>query len=438
MKINCNDRSSFRGLAALATVAILAASARGQTENRYFNFDFGIGPINTTSTNVTPDTVYSKERGYGFEQGADVKLIERSGDAAAQSGSTTSDKPFYFSVALPEGNYRVTVRLGSRMAASNTTLKAELRRLMLENITTDPGKFETRSFIVNVRTPQIPGGKSVGLKPREKTSEAWAWDDKLTLEFNGSQPSLASLQIRPADDVPTIYLLGDSTVCDQPAEPWNSWGQMLTRFFKPEVAIANHAESGDSLRSALSARRLDKVTSTMKQGDYLFLQYGHNDMKEKGEGVGAFTTYKADLERFVAAARQHGATPVLVTSMNRKSLDSSGKVTNTLGDYPDAVRQVAKEQNVPLIDLHTMSKAFYEALGPDNISRAFVDGTHHNNYGSYELAKCVVQGIKDANLDLAKYLIDDLPAFDPSHPDPFENVHIPASPIRDPARPAGN
>jgi lysophospholipase L1-like esterase len=435
MKIKC---WSLPVIVPLGAVVILAATAGAQTENRNYNFDFGIGPTNIPSTKVAAEAVYSKEFGYGYEPGADVKLIERSGDAAAESGSTTSDKPFYFSVAVPEGNYRVTVRLGSRVAASTTTVKAELRRLMLDNVKTEKGQFETRSFVVNVRTPQIPGGKSVGLKPREKTSEAWAWDDKLTLEFNGSQPSLASLQIRPADDVPTIYLLGDSTVCDQPAEPWNSWGQMLTRFFKPEVAIANHAESGDSLRSALSARRLDKATSTMKPGDYLFIQYGHNDMKEKGEGVGAFTTYKADLEHFVATARQHGATPVLVTSMNRKSLDSSGKVTNTLGDYPDAVRQVAKEQNVPLIDLHTMSKAFYEALGPDNIDRAFVDGTHHNNYGSYELAKCIVQGIKDAKLDLAKHLLDDQPTFDPSHPDSFDNVRIPTSPIRDPARPAGN
>jgi lysophospholipase L1-like esterase len=439
MKINRpNQRWSFCGLAALAIVAILAAPAGAQPENRSFNFDFGIGPIHATSTKVAPDAVYSHERGYGFEPGADIKLIERSGDDASQSGSTTSDKPFYFSVAVPEGNYRVTVRLGSRVAASTTTIKAELRRLMLENINAEPGQFEIRSFIVNVRTPQIPGDKSVGLKTREKTSEAWAWDDKLTLEFNGAQPSLASLEICPADDLPTIYLMGDSTVCDQSAEPWNSWGQMLTRFFKPEVAIANHAESGDSLRSALSARRLNKVTSTMKPGDYLFIQYGHNDMKEKGEGVGAYTTYKTDLERFVAAARQHGATPVLVTSMNRKSLDSSGKVTNTLGNYPEAVRQVAKEQNVPLIDLHAMSRAYYEALGPDNINRAFVDDTHHNSYGSYELAKCVVQGIRDAKLDLTKYLVDDLPAFDPSHPDAIDNVHIPDSPIRDPARPAGN
>src|SRR5262245_43847822 len=124
--------------------------------------------------------------------------------------------------------------------------------------------------------------------------------------------------------------------------------------------------------------------------------------------------------------------------MHRNTKWDGGNVLNTLDDYPDAVRQVAKERNVPLIDLHAMSKEFYEALGPQNVSRAFVDGTHHNNYGSYELAKCVVQGIRDANLDLAKDLVDDLPAFDPSHPDSFDSVRVPASPIRDPARPAGN
>ena len=105
----------------------------------------------------------------------------------------------------------------------------------------------------------------------------------------------------------------------------------------------------------------------------------------------------------MAETRQHGGTPVLVTPMNRKSMDSSGKVTNTLGDYPEAVRQEAKEEKVALIDLNAMSKQLYEALGPANIGKAFQDGTHHNNYGSYELAKCIVEGIKQNKLGLAKY-----------------------------------
>ena len=110
------------------------------------------------------------------------------------------------------------------------------------------------------------------------------------------------------------------------------------------MAVANHAESGESLRSSLGARRLNKVLSLIKLGDYLFIQYGHNDQKEKGEGVGAFTTYKADLKMFVAEARKRGATPVLLTSVNRRNFGGQGEVYSTLGDYPEAVRQVAGEE----------------------------------------------------------------------------------------------
>jgi lysophospholipase L1-like esterase len=184
--------------------------------------------------------------------------------------------------------------------------------------------------------------------------------------------------------------------------------------------VANHAESGESLKSSLAARRLDKVLSQMKPGDYLFIQYAHNDEKERGEGVGAFTSFKADLERFVAETRKRGGIPVLITPVQRRTFDAAGKVVNSHGDYPDAVRQVAKEENVPLIDLHAMSKTFYEALGPEGSKRAFApgDGTHHNEYGSYELAKCIVEAIKSSNLGITKYLVKDVPPFDPAHPDP--------------------
>lgn len=278
------------------------------------------------------------------------------------------------------------------------------------------------------------------LKAREKASEMWSWDDKLTLEFNNARPALCSLEITRAEAAPTVYLLGDSTVCDQPQEPYNSWGQMLPRFFKAGVAVANHAESGESLRSSLSARRLDKVLSTMRAGDYVLIQFGHNDMKEKGAGVGAFTTYKADLKRFVDAARQKGGTPVLVTSMNRRTFDREGKVTNSLGDYPEAVRQLAQEEKVAMIGLNAMSKPFYEALGPDKSKLAFAPGdpTHHNAYGSYELARCVVEGIRANKLGLAAFLADDVAPFDPSHPDALEEFKIPPSPSAASTRPDGS
>jgi len=387
---------------------------------------------------VVAETIYDKTSGYGFEPGANISCVDRGGDSL-RGDLCTSEKPFYFSVALPEGNYSVTVTLGDSDAATVTTIKAELRRLMLERVETAKGKFVTRTFTVNVRTPVIAGDGEVRLKDREKTTESWAWDEKLTLEFNNSRPSVCAIEIKPVE-VPTVYLLGDSTVCDQPSEPYNSWGQMLTRFFKPGIAIANHAESGESLHSSLAAQRLDKVLSVLKPGDYLIIQYGHNDEKEKGEGIGAFTSYKSDLKKFVDEARKRGAHPVLVTPVQRRSFDAAGKITNSHGDYPEAVRQLAKEEDVPLIDLNAMSKLLYEAWGPDLSKQAFApnDNTHHNNYGSYELAKCIVEGIRTAKTGLASYLLSDVAAFDPSRPDPFESFAMPPSPKANSVKPLGN
>lgn len=380
---------------------IIAAVAAAQPAKAPFHFDL---------IKIAPADLYSTEIGYGYEKPA------------------TGNPPYYFSArVLEEGNYRVTVKFGAKDSETTTTVKAELRRLMVEKVHTEPGKFESRTFIVNVRRPLIAGGGEVRLKDREKSNEAWAWDDKMTLEFTNSHPGVSTIDIEKADDIPTVYIAGDSTSTDQSLEPFNSWGQMITAFFQPDIGVANHGESGESLRGFIGERRLAKLMSVIKPGDYLLIQMGHNDQKEKGEGVGAFTTYKADLKRFVAEARDRGATPILITSMNRLTFDEAGKITNSLGDYPEAVRQAAREENVALIDLNAMSKLFYEALGPVEAHKAFAgnDTTHHDNYGSYELAKCVVEGIRQAKSPLAKYLID-MPPFDPAHPDELATFDIPA------------
>jgi lysophospholipase L1-like esterase len=270
----------------------------------------------------------------------------------------------------------------------------------------------------------------VHLKPREQTTEMWDWDDKLTLEFNGTHPSIASLRIEKAG-VPTVFLIGDSTVCDQPAEPWNSWGQMLPRFFKPNIAVANHAESGETVADSLRAQRFEKIFSVMKRGDYLCVQFGHNDMKN--HATNALAIYRSDLKKVVKRTHALGGTPVLVTSMERKD----GVKQETLMGYPQAVREVAQEEHCALIDLNAMSKIFYQALG-DDLGKAFQDGTHHNNYGSYELAKCVVEGIKKAHLPLAKFIVDDFRDFDPAKPDPVAKFEMPASPSVSTEKPLGN
>lgn len=341
-----------------------------------------------------------------------------------------------FSVAVPEGTYRVTVTLGGK-DASNTTVKAESRQLVLHDVSTEAGQTATRSFLVNVRTPRIDGERRVAIKDREVGLHRW--DDKLTLEFNGAAPHVAALKIEPADDAKVIYLVGDSTVADQGVEPWNSWGQMLPALLKlEEVAVANHAESGESYAAFIGAKRWEKILSTLRKGDVVIMQMGHNDMKQQGEGIGAFGNYTTAMEKLVAETKERGATPVLVTSMHRRAFNDDGTVKQTLGDYPEAVRQVATKQGVALIDLNRVSQTLYESFGKDGSATLFVDMTHHNNYGSYLLARCVAEELKRSAPELAHLVRDDLPAFDPAHPPTAEALMIPPSPMRDPTKPEGN
>jgi lysophospholipase L1-like esterase len=435
-------RSRLALAAGLAMLAVAPARLMGQAVPHATSVHFRCGAASRDAIALAPSTVYSAESGYGFRA-----PIQRAAGAAC-----ASDRPFLFDVALPEGSYDVTVTLGDPAHASETTVKAESRRLMLEQVRTRAGEVATRTFTVNVRTPLIAGGDSVRLKPREVGSASW--DDRLTLEFNGVHPAVREINVRPAHDPVTVFLAGNSTVVDQAAEPWAAWGQMIPRFFKPGgVVIANHAESGETLKAFIGERRLAKVSSTMKKGDYLFIEFAHNDQKPGSSHVEPFTTYKEYLLRFITEARSHGATPVLVTSMHRRQFDSTGTIVNTLGDYPEAMRQTAAEQHVALIDLNAMSKRFYEALGPVKSTKAFVhypagtypdqttelkDDTHFNDYGAYELAKMIVEGLRRTSLPLARELLPDLPSFDPSHPDPVETFALPASPFTAVVRPAGS
>jgi lysophospholipase L1-like esterase len=444
---------------AVASLGLAQSVAARAAEATTWKFSFGPGAIAPEYTPVLPTTAYSDQIGYGFDFGSIVAGVERGGPDPLHGHFVTSDQPFFFSVKLPEGNYRVAVTLGDAAGASVATVKAESRRLMLERVTTAPGDFATRTFAVNVRGSALPpppknapGGDRVLLDKWEQANGPAGlvldWDDKLTLEFNpGPAPGrvcLDAVEITRADDMPTVFIAGDSTVTDQPREPGASWGQMLPRFFKPDVAVSDHAESGETLKSFLSELRLAKILSQMKKGDHLFIQFAHNDEKKSWPQtyVEARTTYQAYLKVFIAEARLRGATPVLVTPMQRREWDAAGKIRNSHGDYPEAMREVAKEEQVTLIDLDRMSRAFYEALGPKDAPLAFSangrDATHTDNYGAYELAKCVVQGIKDNHLLLAQAIVDDFQGFDPTHPDAPAGFAVPRSPLSTTERPRGN
>lgn len=329
-----------------------------------------------------------------------------------------------------EGNYAITVRI-SGPKGTTVSLLSEQRRLMAENIRFDGRKPVERKFIVNVRTPSLgelpanaTGGTSVRLKPRE--IGAANWNDTIDLEVTGGA-RIRGIVIEPAR-VNTLYLAGDSTVTDQPSAPNGSWGQKLPRFFDDTLAVANHAESGETLKSFVTEQRLDKLLSRLGQGDWVMIQFGHNDQKVQWPQTfaEAATTYRDWLRTYIAEIRRRGATPILVTSPDRRNFDAAGKITSTLGDYPAAMHAVAEEDKVALIDLNAMSRTFYEALGPDVAPRAFADEgrdkTHFNDYGAYQLARCVVEGLRAADPALTggleRHLAKDAGRFDPAHPEP--------------------
>ncbi|MEA5459467.1 rhamnogalacturonan acetylesterase [Arcicella sp. LKC2W] len=377
---------------------------------------------------VTSEQLYSSTQPYGYVKGTNNH---------------------FFTFDLSEGNYDVKVCFGSNTDDSETTIKVENRRLVLEKIQASKGETITKTFTVNLRNAKIDETKSVNLKPRESTY--LHWDNQLTFEFCGKKPAVKSIEIIPNNKAITVFLAGNSTVVDQVQEPFSAWGQMIPRFFNAhKVAIANHAESGESLKSFVSENRLEKILSQMKKGDYLFIEFAHNDQKIKD--FRPFVEYRNLLKDFIEKTRKKGGNPVLVTSMHRRNFDANGKIINTLGDFPEAMRLTAQEYNVPLIDLNAVSKILWESMGVEESQKAFVhvpagvypnqekaiaDNTHFSNYGAYQLAKCIVEQIKKIQLPISKYLVQ-TNSFDPHFPDNLQTWDFPASPAIPVIKPDGN
>jgi lysophospholipase L1-like esterase len=421
------------------------------------HFDFGNGRVARGYIKVAATDKFNYQTGYGFDRSSTVEAVDRGGNDRVTGDFITSKKPFYFSVKLPEGNYNVKVILGDAKGTSATSIRTECRRLMVPHIETAKGKFATVNFTVHVRDSLIRDAlgntvSKVRLKPRE--SEYLHWDNMLTLEFNDSMPKICAVEITANPKATTVFLAGNSTVVDQAREPWAAWGQMFPSFFEPgKIAVANYAESGETLKAFKGERRLDKIWSMAKAGDYLFIEFTHNDQKPGSSHLDPFTTFKETLKEWIAEARKRNVTPVLVTSMHRRSFDSAGRIINTLLEYPEAMRQTAKEENIALIDLNAMSKTLYEAWGEEKSVKAFVhypantfpgqneplkDNTHFNTYGAYELARCVVKGLQASNLPIAAALKKNIPAFDPAKPDTVEKWYWPLSGMMTAAKPDGN
>ena len=386
---------------------------------------------------------------------AGMMMLAMSANVKAQTFDVdlSQQSPKSYAVEVPDGNYKVTVVLGSKKKPAKTVVRAEARRLMVDEISTKKGKFQTVQFIVNKRSPKISDKMNVRIKPREKGTPDW--DDKLTLDFYGAAPAVKQVTIERDTTATTIFLCGNSTVVDQAHEPYASWGQMIPRWFGPEVAISNHAESGLTAGSFLASNRLEKVLAMMKKGDYVICEFGHNDQKEKTPGCGAWYNFSYNLKQYIDKVRAKGGNIIFVTPTQRRFFDKAtrSKIQETHGDYPDAMRMVAKREGVPVIELHDMTRTFFETLGYENSKKSLVhypantypnqpkaleDNTHFNPYGAYEVAKMVVMGMKQLHLPFLKYLRPDWQDFNPAQPDDFNKFLWYPSTDLDVTKPDGN
>jgi len=208
----------------------------------------------------------------------------------------------------------------------------------------------------------------------------------MTALASASEPATESRPLR-------IVVLGDSTVCDYPANsPIRGWGQMLGEGFKKPVAIRNLAASGRSTKTFIAEGRLKKALE--EPADYALIQFGHNDShgKDRPESTDAATDYKEFLRTYVDSFQKAGTQPILVTPMHRRMFKDA-KVTEELRPYAEAMKAVAEEKKVPVIDLYTLSGALFEKLGDEgsaDLSCSAKDRTHFSEQGARAMAALIL------------------------------------------------
>jgi lysophospholipase L1-like esterase len=381
-------------------------------------FDFGTGTAAAGYTKVTPATSFSTAQGYGFQPSKSaITAVSRGGADALKGDYCTSADSFSFSLDLPLGNYTATVYLGDLNGTSTTSVYGEQRRLFLDRISTASGQIATKSFTIN-RRDYKNGSVTISRKDRELTYADF--DNVLNFTFAGAKIAVCGIDVAPSTTVTTIYICGNSTAVDQPAEPFCSWPQMMTRMFNEKVSIADYAESGLTSGSFIGGNRLDMIGTVVKAGDYVFAEFGHNDQKQASD-IAAFGGHMMEIADL---ARSKNATPIFVTPTARKTEDDPA---TSVGGMAQKTRDLAKANNVKLIELNSGVIALHKSIGSANVAALYATGdkAHFSDYGSFELARVVAKEIIGLNLDIAQYITTDLPLFDPAKPDPLDYLTTP-------------
>lgn len=222
----------------------------------------------------------------------------------------------------------------------------------------------------------------------------------------------------------TLYAIGDSTMANKPnpeENPERGWGQMLHNFFSDSIKIENRAVNGRSTKSFISEGKWQSVLEILKPGDYVFIQFGHNDQKEKDSlrYTNPHTTYRYNLIQFVKQTREKGAIPILFSSIARRNFNEEGTLIDTHSAYPMEMRLVAQAYNVPFIDLQYLTEQLEVSYGVENSKKLHlhyqpgeikyypdgkIDDTHLSVLGATLVAETVVVELKKLNISLINYL----------------------------------
>lgn len=219
-----------------------------------------------------------------------------------------------------------------------------------------------------------------------------------------------------------IFMIGDSTMANKSDSvyPETGWGQMLPKFFSNQVIIDNHAQNGRSSKSFIEEGRWQKILDSLQSGDYVIIQFGHNDEKTNTpRGTFPRTTFRDNLIKYIKESQARGAHPILCTSIVRRKFNEQGKLEDTHGEYITVVRDLAREMNIPLLDLEQKTSHLLSELGPEKSKELFVyvepgtnrhfpkgrkDDTHLNVNGAIQIAGLAVEAMKEQKMDLIQYL----------------------------------
>ncbi|POH61092.1 G-D-S-L family lipolytic protein [Arthrobacter glacialis] len=386
-----------------AAVSSLSSPAPVLPEDGVLTFDFGNGAVASNSVGIKATTAYTAKNRAGFIDPSAVTATDRgTADALRSDFATVGDTEFV--VDLPNGDYTVDLIAGDATGATDISIAAEQMAKVQQTART-AGNYLEMSFDIAVV------------------------DGQLNLEFGGTAPNINAVVLtqkspRLAGTKPTVWVTGDSTVQSYTSDyaPQAGWGQMLPRYLSEDVTVENKAIGGRSSKNFISQGRLDEVLRGIRPGDYLFVQFGHNDnSKGVDDRYAAPADYAEYLRTYVDGARQRGATPIIVTPVSRRSFDAAtGKFNVSFPDYVAAASGLASQSKTALVDLSALSKTYLDSIGPEAALSVFLhvpagvypsrpsgtaDDTHFQEYGAIAMARLVATGISALDMPLADEVV---------------------------------